>query len=80
MGELGQQVTNTVDVMVSGQYPLIRVVRPFNDSPNKFLRVILDDFQVVAKSLKSVPTPDVEAGQRMPKRSEVFVENILMEN
>ena len=80
MGEFGQQVTNTVDVMVSGQDPLIRIVRPINDSPNKFLCVILYDFQIVAKGLKSVPTPDVKAGQRMPKRSKVLVENILMEN
>ena len=78
--KLGQQVTNTVDVMVSGQDPLIQIVRPINDSPNKFLGVVHDDFQVVAKSLKTVPTPDVEASQRMSKRSEILVENILMEN
>jgi len=80
MGKLGQQVTNTVDVMISGQNPLIRVVRPINDSPNKFLRVVLDDYQIGAKGFKSVPSPDVKAGRRMPERSKVFVENILVKN
>lgn len=77
--DLGQQVANWIDVMESGNNPLIIALSGIHDSPTHIRSYAYANVSL-PECIKSMPAPNVIIRQRVPKRQEIFVENILMKN
>ena len=80
MCHLGQQIADSIHMVEAGNDPLINPFTAINDGPNTVQVVCSNELQIFAEGFKPMATPNIKACRRMPERSKILIENILMKN